>query len=61
MKSLPTPIIYDDFLGCFLKLECENPSGSHKDRETLHLLEEFGWDKHYIIASSGNAGGGASG
>jgi len=56
MKLPPTPIIYDYFLGCFLKLECENPSGSHKDRETLYLLNKFGWDKRYIVASSGNAG-----
>ncbi|RLI22470.1 hypothetical protein DRO54_01025 [Candidatus Bathyarchaeota archaeon] len=55
-KLSPTPIVYDDFLGCYLKLECENPSGSHKDRETLYLLNKFGKDKKYIIASSGNAG-----
>lgn len=51
-----TPVVHDEFSNCFLKMECENPSGSHKDRETLHLIEKFGWDKHYIIASSGNAG-----
>jgi threonine synthase len=51
-----TPIIYDDFLGCFQKLECNNPSGSHKDRETVHLINKFGKDKEYIVASSGNAG-----
>jgi len=52
----PTPTVYDDFLGCFLKLECNNPSGSHKDRETLYLVNKFGWDKSYIVISSGNAG-----
>ncbi len=52
----PTPIVYDDFLDCFLKLECNNPSGSHKDRETLYLVNRFGWDKSYIVISSGNAG-----
>ena len=56
MKLRPTPIVYDDFLGCFLKLECENPSGSHKDRETVYLINKFGKDKKYIVASSGNAG-----
>jgi threonine dehydratase len=50
------PVVYDDFSGCFLKLECESPSGSHKDRETLYLIEKFGWDKQYIVISSGNAG-----
>ena len=52
----PTPIVYDDFLNCFLKLECNNPSGSHKDKETLYLVDKFGWDKSYIVVSSGNAG-----
>ena len=52
----PTPTVYDNFLDCFLKLECNNPSGSHKDRETLHLVNKFGWDKSYIVISSGNAG-----
>jgi len=52
----PTPTVYDDFLNCFLKLECNNPSGSHKDRETLYLVDKFGWDKNYIVVSSGNAG-----
>jgi threonine synthase len=52
----PTPTVYDDFLNCFLKLECSNPSGSHKDRETLYLVNKFGWDKSYIVISSGNAG-----
>jgi threonine synthase len=51
-----TPTVYDDFLDCFLKLECNNPSGSHKDRETLYLVNRFGWDKNYIVISSGNAG-----
>lgn len=51
-----TPTVYDDFIDCFLKLECNNPSGSHKDRETLHLVNKFGWDKRYIVISSGNAG-----
>jgi len=51
-----TPVVYDDFLKCFLKLECNNPSGSHKDRETFHFIEKFGWEKKYIVASSGNAG-----
>jgi threonine dehydratase len=51
-----TPIIYNEQLGCFLKLECRNPSGSHKDRETLKIIKLFGKKKHYIIASSGNAG-----
>lgn len=51
-----TPVVYDDFLECFLKLECNNPSGSHKDRETLHLINKFGREKRYIVASSGNAG-----
>jgi len=51
-----TPVVYDDFLKCYLKLECNNPSGSHKDRETLYLINKFGRDKEYIIASSGNAG-----
>ncbi len=51
-----TPVVYDKHASCFLKLECENPSGSHKDRETLYLLDKFGWDKRYIIISSGNAG-----
>jgi len=37
-------------------MECENPSGSHKDRETLYLLEKFGWGKRYVIVSSGDAG-----
>jgi len=52
----PTSTVYDDFLDCFLKLECNNPSGSHKDRETLYLVNKFGWDKSYIVISSGNAG-----
>lgn len=52
----PTSTAYDDFLDCFLKLECNNPSGSHKDRETLYLVNKFGWDKSYIVISSGNAG-----
>jgi len=51
-----TPVVYDDFLKCFLKLECNNPSGSHKDRETFYFIKEFGWEKNYIVASSGNAG-----
>jgi len=51
-----TPVVYDDFLKCFLKLECNNPSGSHKDRETFYFINEFGWEKKYIVASSGNAG-----
>ncbi len=51
-----TPIVYDEEFSCFLKLECKNPSGSHKDRETLYLLDKYGWDKGYIIISSGNAG-----
>ncbi len=51
-----TPVVYDDFLKCFLKLECNNPSGSHKDRETFYLINKFGWKKRYIVASSGNAG-----
>jgi hypothetical protein len=51
-----TPIAYDEFLKCFLKLECSNPSGSHKDRETFYFINEFGWEKRYIVASSGNAG-----
>ncbi|MHA1687093.1 MAG: PLP-dependent lyase/thiolase [Candidatus Heimdallarchaeaceae archaeon] len=49
-------MVYDETIGCFLKLECYNPSGSHKDRETLYLVDHYGWDKHYIIASTGNAG-----
>jgi len=52
----PTPLVYDDFFGCHLKLECNNPSGSHKDRETLYLVNKFGWGKKYIVISSGNAG-----
>ena len=51
-----TPVVYDDFLKCFLKLECNNPSGSHKDRETFYLVNKFGREKRYIIVSSGNAG-----
>jgi len=51
-----TPVLYDDFLKCFLKLECNNPSGSHKDRETAYLINKFGLKKRYIVASSGNAG-----
>ncbi len=51
-----TPVIYDEFLGCFLKMECNNPSGSHKDRETTYLIKKFGKNKKYIVASSGNAG-----
>jgi hypothetical protein len=51
-----TAVVYADFLKCFLKLECNNPSGSHKDRETFHFIEKFGWEKKYIVASSGNAG-----
>ena len=37
-----TPLIYNGETGCFLKLECENPSGSHKDRETLYLIDKYG-------------------
>lgn len=55
-KVAATPVVYDDQLNCFLKLECNNPSGSHKDRETLYLVNKFGWDKRYIAISSGNAG-----
>jgi len=55
-KAGNTPVVYDDFSKAFLKLECNNPSGSHKDRETLYILSKYGWDKKYIIASSGNAG-----
>ncbi len=51
-----TSVVYDDFLRCFLKLECNNPSGSHKDRETFYLINKFGREKRYVIASSGNAG-----
>lgn len=51
-----TPITHDGFLRCFIKLECNNPSGSHKDRETIHLINHFGWNKEYIVASTGNAG-----
>jgi len=51
-----TSVVYDDFLKCFLKLEYNNPSGSHKDRETFHFINKFGWEKKYIVASSGNAG-----
>ncbi len=50
------PVIHDDFLECFLKLECNNPSGSHKDRETFHLINKFGREKKYFIASTGSAG-----
>jgi len=56
LKVAATPVVYDDHLNCFLKLECNNPSGSHKDRETLYLVNKFGWDKQYIVISSGNAG-----
>jgi len=55
-KAGSTPVVYDDFLKCFLKLECNNPSGSHKDRETFYFINKFGREKRYIIASSGNAG-----
>jgi len=55
-KVSATPVVYDDHLNCFLKLECNNPSGSHKDRETLYLVNKFGWDKRYVVISSGNAG-----
>lgn len=51
-----TPVIRDDFLRCFLKLECDNPSGSHKDRETFYFINKFGREKRYVIASSGSAG-----
>ncbi|MBE0520626.1 pyridoxal-phosphate dependent enzyme, partial [Candidatus Bathyarchaeota archaeon] len=51
-----TPTVYNEFLKCFLKLECNNPSGSHKDRETFYFINKFGWEKKYIVASSGNAG-----
>ena len=51
-----TPVIRDDFLKCFLKLECDNPSGSHKDRETFYFINKFGREKRYVIASSGSAG-----
>jgi len=51
-----TPTVYDEFLKGFLKLECNNPSGSHKDRETFYFINKFGWGKKYIVASSGNAG-----
>ncbi|MCD6155154.1 MAG: PLP-dependent lyase/thiolase [Candidatus Verstraetearchaeota archaeon] len=56
VKLDPTPTIYDDYLKCYLKLECHNPSGSHKDRETIYIINMFGWRKRYIVASSGNAG-----
>jgi hypothetical protein len=55
-KMGSTPTVYDEFLKCFLKLECNNPSGSHKDRETFYFIDKFGWEKKYIVASSGNAG-----
>lgn len=51
-----TPIIYDDSLECFLKIECNNPSGSHKDRETFYFINKFGRERKYVIASSGSAG-----
>jgi len=51
-----TLTVYDEFLKGFLKLECNNPSGSHKDRETFYFINKFGWEKKYIVASSGNAG-----
>ena len=51
-----TPVIYDESLECFLKLECNNPSGSHKDRETSYFINKFGRKKRYAIASSGSAG-----
>lgn len=60
MRKIPkvavTPVVYDARLNCFLKLECNNPSGSHKDKETLYLVNRFGWNKRYIVISSGNAG-----
>jgi len=56
LKVATTPVVYDHHLNCFLKLECNNPSGSHKDRETLYLVNKFGWDKRYIVISCGNAG-----
>jgi len=55
-KAGSTPVVCDKFLKCFLKLECNNPSGSHKDRETFYLINKFGLEKRYIIVSSGNAG-----
>lgn len=51
-----TPTVFDGFSDAFLKLECSNPSGSHKDRETLYLLGKYGWNRKYVVASSGNAG-----
>lgn len=51
-----TPVVYDDDLECFLKLECNNPSGSHKDRETFYLINKLGRERRFIVASSGNAG-----
>jgi len=51
-----TLTVYDEFVKGFLKLECNNPSGSHKDRETFYFINKFGWEKKYIVASSGNAG-----
>jgi hypothetical protein len=51
-----TPVIYDEHLECFLKLEYTNPSGSHKDRETYWIINKYGRDKHYLIVSEGNAG-----
>jgi len=51
-----TPVIHDNSLRCYLKLECDNPSGSHKDRETFYLVDKFGRERRYIVASSGNAG-----
>lgn len=51
-----TPLVYNGQIGCFLKLELLNPSGSHKDRETMFVTRRFGKNNRYVIASSGNAG-----
>jgi len=55
LKSLPTPMRYMPKYDCYLKEEFTLPSGSHKDRETVHLL----WGKphrDYLCVTTGNAG-----
>jgi threonine synthase len=55
-----TPLLQDHYLGkkIFHKMECNNPTGSYKDRGTVVLinyLKEFGHN-NIVEDSSGNAG-----
>jgi len=53
-KALPTPICYSPKYDCYIKEEYTLPSGSHKDRETVALIEQETRD--CLCVTTGNAG-----